>query len=56
VLVEKEKLKYWHLIKRDVLRHKRLVAEESARERFEKMKRLTKWIHYINLLKFIKRV
>jgi len=56
VTVEKEKLKYWHLIKRDVLKHKRLLAEENARDRLEQSRRLIKWLNYINLCYYIKKV
>ena len=30
---KKEKLKYWHLIKRDVLKHKKEVATQEAKEK-----------------------
>jgi hypothetical protein len=56
VTEEKEKMKYWHLIKRDVLKHKRLLAEETARELLEQSRRLTKWLNYINLCYYIKKV
>ena len=49
-------MKYWHLIKRDVLKHKRLLAEENARDKLEQSRRLTKWLNYINLCYYIKKV
>ena len=45
--LQKEKLKYWHLIKRDVLKHKKEVATQEAHERIRQAKMLTKWLQQI---------
>lgn len=41
---QREKLKYWHLIKRDVLRHKKSLAMKEANERIKQVRRMTKWL------------
>ena len=43
-LVYKEKLKYWHLIKRDVLKHKKDLAMQEAQERIKQSRRMIKWL------------
>lgn len=50
VTVEKEKRKYFHLIKRDVLKHRKEVYRQEAEERIRQARRLTKWLVYICLL------
>ena len=44
-VIKKEKLKYWHLIKRDVLKHKKEIATQEALEGVEQSKRFTKWFY-----------
>ena len=54
--IKRQKLKYWHLIKRDVLKHKRMLAHEDARERYEQSQRMAKWLHYIHLFEIMKTI
>ena len=42
--IYREKLKYWHLIKRDVLKHKKDIAIQEAQERIKQSRRMTKWL------------
>ena len=54
--VKKEKMKYWHLIKRDVLKHKREMAEQEAQERVEQSRRLKRWLHYVDLRNMMQHI
>ena len=55
-MVKKEKLKYWHLIKRDVLKHKKEIATLEAAERVQLGKCLTKWLHQIMLRQIVEQI
>ena len=54
--VKREKLKYWHLIKRDVLKHKKAIATEEAQEKIRQAKRMTTWVLLAYLRQFVTRV
>lgn len=47
VQVEKEKLKYWHLIKRDVIKHRKEIATQEVLERIKHSRCLTKWVQMV---------
>ena len=46
---KREKLKYWHLVKRDVLKHKKEIATSEANEKIKQARRMSKWILMANL-------
>lgn len=54
--VKREKLKYWHLIKRDVLKHKKEIATQEAQEKIRQAKRMTTWVLLAYLRQFVTRV
>lgn len=41
---KREKLKYWHLVKRDVLKHKKDIATNEANYKIRQARRMTKWV------------
>ena len=51
--VKREKLSYWHLIKRDVLKYKKEIATQDAHQRIAQSKLMTKWLHHVGLKKLI---
>ena len=54
--IKKEKLKYWHLIKRDVLKHKKEIAFNEAMERLEQAKKMKQWAKVAHVRALMERV